>query len=118
MPDGRPEHYLQGRCCALTAPQRGVLPSGVRPFEERTVGGQAGTEQTWECLSRILMDRGNWVSVTTGLEAVQPVLNIARPPPDFASANAARAGKVAAARTAIKRRAGLEAGDVKNVSDS
>ena len=39
MPDGRPEHYLQGRGCALTAAQRGVLPSGVRPFKERTVLG-------------------------------------------------------------------------------
>ena len=39
MPDGRPEHYLQGRLSALTAQQRGVLPSGVRPFDERTVLG-------------------------------------------------------------------------------
>ena len=39
MPDGRPEHYLKGRSCALTAQQRGVLPSGVRPFEERAVLG-------------------------------------------------------------------------------
>ncbi len=39
MPDGRPEHYLQGRRSALTARQRGVLPSGVRPFNERTVLG-------------------------------------------------------------------------------
>lgn len=39
MPDGRPEHYLQGRGSALTAAQRGVLPSGVRPFDERTVLG-------------------------------------------------------------------------------
>ena len=39
MPDGRPEHYLQGRRSALTAQQRGVLPSGVRPFDERTVLG-------------------------------------------------------------------------------
>lgn len=39
MPDGRPEHYLQGRRSALTAQQRGVLPSGVRPLEERTVLG-------------------------------------------------------------------------------
>src|SRR3546814_8294039 len=43
MPDGRPKHYLQGRAKrswhALTAQQRGVLPSGVRPFNERTVLG-------------------------------------------------------------------------------
>ena len=39
MPDGRPEHYLQGRYCALTAQQRGVLPSGVRPLKERAVLG-------------------------------------------------------------------------------
>ena len=39
MPDGRPEHYLQGRRSALTAQQRGVLPSGVRPFDERAVLG-------------------------------------------------------------------------------
>jgi len=39
MPDGRPEHYLQGRRSALTAQQRGVLPSGVRPFDERKVLG-------------------------------------------------------------------------------
>ena len=39
MPDGRPEHYLQASSCALTAQQRGVLPSGVCQFEERAVLG-------------------------------------------------------------------------------
>ena len=56
--------------------------------------------------------------VAAGLEAVQPVLDVARPPPDFASANAARAGEVAASRAAIQRRARFEAGDVEHVSDS
>lgn len=39
MPDGKPEHYLQGTRSALTAQQKGGLPSGVDPFNERTVLG-------------------------------------------------------------------------------
>ena len=56
-------------------------------------------------------------SVATGLEAAQPILDVARPPADFASADATRARKVSAARAAIQGRARLEAGDVEHVSD-
>src|SRR3546814_14767316 len=43
MPDGRPKLYLRGLAMrswhALPAQQRGVLPSGFRPFNDRTVLG-------------------------------------------------------------------------------
>ena len=57
------------------------------------------------------------MSVATGLEAVQPVLDVTGTPAYLACADMAGAGKVAAARTAIKRRARLEPGDVQDVSD-
>jgi hypothetical protein len=56
-------------------------------------------------------------SVAAGLEAAQPILDVAGPPADFASANMAGAWKVTAARAAIKGRAGLEASDIEHVSD-
>jgi hypothetical protein len=63
------------------------------------------------------MDWGIWVSVATGLKAIEPVFDVAGPPAYFACANMAGAGKVAAARTAIQCRAGLKAGDVQDVSN-
>src|SRR6185503_6736758 len=33
-PSGRPEHYLQGRGCALTAPTERGSPAWHRPFDE------------------------------------------------------------------------------------
>jgi len=56
--------------------------------------------------------------VAAGLEAVQPVLNVTRPPPDFARTNAARAGEVAASRAAIEGRARFKARDVEHIRDS
>ena len=58
-----------------------------------------------------------WGLVAAGLEAIQPVFDVALPPPDFASADTARAGEVAASRAAIQRRARFEASDVEHVSD-
>ena len=63
------------------------------------------------------MGKGGLGLVAAGLEAVQPVLDVARPPPDFASADAARAGEVAAACASVQRCARFEAGDVKHVSN-
>ena len=63
------------------------------------------------------MGKGGFGLVAAGREAVQPVLDVARPPPDFASADAARAGEVATARASIQRRARFEACDVKHVSN-
>ena len=56
-----------------------------------------------------------WGLVAAGLEAIQPVFDVARLPPDFASADAARAGEVSASRAAIQRRARFEAGDAEHV---
>lgn len=55
--------------------------------------------------------------VAAGLETIQPVFDVARPPTDFASADTARAGEVAASSAAIQRRARFEAGDVEHVID-
>jgi hypothetical protein len=63
------------------------------------------------------MERSELGLVAAGLEAGQPVLDVTRPPPDFASADAARAGEVTAACAAIQRRARFEAGDVEHVSN-
>ena len=38
-PSGRPEHYLQGRGCALTAPAERGSPAWHRPFEEGPIIG-------------------------------------------------------------------------------
>lgn len=57
-------------------------------------------------------------SVTTGLEVIQPILDIPRAPPDLPCADIAGAWKGAIARAAIERRARLESGDIKYISDS
>lgn len=53
----------------------------------------------------------------TGLEAVQPILDITRTPSNLARANMARAGEAAVSCAAIERRSGFEAGDIQHVSD-
>ncbi len=63
------------------------------------------------------MGKGGFGLVAAGREAVQPVFDVARPPADFASANVARAGEVAAACASVKRCARFEAGDVEHVSN-
>ena len=63
------------------------------------------------------MERSELDLVAAGLEAGQPVLDVTRPPPNLASANAARAGEVTASCAAIQRRARFEASDVEHVSN-
>jgi hypothetical protein len=60
---------------------------------------------------------GMRILVAAGLEAIQPVLNIAGAPADFARTNVARAWEVAAARAAIQGGSRFEASDVKHVGD-
>ncbi len=63
------------------------------------------------------MGKSGWGLVAAGLETIQPVFDVARPPPDFASADAARAREVTASRAPIQRCARFEAGDVEHVID-
>jgi hypothetical protein len=62
-------------------------------------------------------ERWGEASVATSLKAVQPILDVTGPPADFASTDAARAGKVSTASATVERRARFEAGDVEHVSD-
>lgn len=55
------------------------------------------------------------LSVAAGLETAQPVVDVARAPPDLARADVARAGEVPAARAAIEGGSRLEASDVQHV---
>ncbi len=57
-------------------------------------------------------------SVTAGLKAVQPVLDIAGFPSDLARADVAGTGKAAVAGAAIESGSGFEAGDVEYVHNS
>ena len=63
------------------------------------------------------VDRGNRVSVATGLKAVQPIFHIARAPAYLARANMAGARETAISRPAIQSRARFEAGNVEDVGD-
>lgn len=57
-----------------------------------------------------------WVRlVATGLEAVQPVLDVARAPPYFAPADMTGAWECAAARATIQSGARFESGDAEHV---